>query len=593
MRRIQRFNQSILCATFFGLALSGCGPKGGDTHPGTAATPREDKLTAADMADFLKSKVNGKPGGRFTDATIADPKTFNPMLASETSSTDALNLVFDSLITRDPESLELEGNLADSWTPSADNKTWTFKLRKGVKWSDGVPFTADDVVFTYDLVYDEKIPTPARAVLLFEGKPMVYRKIDDLTVEFKLPYPVGPFLDIMGIGILPKHKLEAAWKAGNFNTSWALNTPAADIVGTGPYTIAKYTPGQTIAFKRNPYYWRVSLDGKQLPFLETGATQIVPDLNTLVLQFKSKETDYTAVRPQDWQSIQSEAPTGDYKTFNAGPAWGFSYMCFNVNPDNKKIPDYKRAWFNKKEFRQAVSYALDRDNMVTTALRGIGRPLCSPVSPANKLFYNSGLKPIACDPAKSLALLASIGLVNKNSEGVLVDSEAHPVEFTLLTNTGNNVNLALCTAIQESLKKIGMKVIITPVEFNSLVERMRTTHDWEANVLAFTGGVEPFNGKNIWMSSGMSHVWWPRQSTPATPWEAEINKIFDSAGHETDINKRKALYDRWQEIVYEEQPLIFLVTPDALYAVRNRLTNVRPNALARTAKWNVYEFSEK
>jgi peptide/nickel transport system substrate-binding protein len=589
--RINRLSRlGIVAAGSAAIALAGCSGKDGDSHGG--APSNSVKLETSAMSDFLKSNVTGRPGGRFTDATIADPKTFNFFLSNETSSSSVLNLVFDSLIGRNSETLEFEGNLADSWTCADDKCTWTFKLRKGVKWSDGAPFTADDVTFSYDLVYDEKIPTPIRSILLFEGKPMAYKKIDDLTVEFKTPYPVGPFLDIIGAPIFPKHKLEAVWKAGNFNTTWALNTPPAEIVGTGPYTIAKYTPSQSVTFKRNPYYWRVASDEKQLPFLENGTTQIVPDLNTVVLKFKSKETDYTGLRPQDWPSMQSEASKGDYKTLDAGPAWGSTYISFNVNPANKKIPEYKRAWFNTKEFRQAVSFAINRDNMVTTALRGIGKPLYSPVSPANKVFFDTNLKPIQCDPGKATALLASIGLANKNSDGVLTDSAGHLVEFNLLTNTGNTVNLALCTAIQDDLKKIGIKVIITPVEFNSLVERFRTTFDWEADVLGFTGGVEPYNGRNIWMSSGMTHMWWPKQKKPATPWEAEVDAIFDAAGHEIDTAKRKALYDKWQEIIYEQQPLIYLVTQDSLFATRNRLTNVRPNSLGG-ARWNIYEFSEK
>ena len=574
-------------ATIALAGFSGCG--GNKTSPPKPVVTLSD----ADKADFFKTEVTGKPGGRFTDATIADPKTFNPLLASETSSTDILANIFDGLVARNPETLKFEANLADSWTESPDHLTWTFKLRKGVKWSDGEPFTADDVVFTLDLVYDKNIPNSARDVLTFDGKPLAYKKVDDATVEFKLPSPVGPFLDLIGVGILPKHKLEKIWKSGGFNTTWALNTPPADIVGTGPFTISKYTAGQSIAYKKNSYYWRVSSDGKQLPFLDGGSTQVVPDLNTVVLRFKAKETDYTGVRAQDWASIQSDASSGDYKTLNSGPAWGFSYLGFNVNPANIKMPEYKRAWFNKKEFRQAISFALDRDNMVATAFRGMGRPLYSPVSPANKLFFDEKLKPFPLDPAKSTALLASIGLSKKNSDGVLVDDAGHEVEFTVMTNTGNNINLQICTAIQENLKKIGVKVTVTPVEFNSLVERLRKTYDWEANVLAFTGGVEPCNGRNIWSSSGLSHVWWPKEPKPATDWEAEIDKTFVDAVKETDEAKRKALFDRWQEIIYDEQPIVFLATGDSLSAVRNKLTNVRPNALARALKWNAYEFSEK
>jgi peptide/nickel transport system substrate-binding protein len=585
-------NGLVFAAALTCLAVAGCGPSGGAYGGGSGKAP-VSKLTEADKADYLKTKATGKYGGRFSDAAFTDPKTFNPLLANETSSGDILALVLDPLVSREPETLEFEPDLAESWTASPDGLKYTFKLRKGIRWSDGQPFTADDVIFTYDLVYDKSIPTTVRDVLTFDGKPLAYKKIDDLTVEFTLPSKIGPFLDVIGVGILPKHILGKTWKAGQFNSAWGLNTPPDQIVGTGPYMLAKYTPSQSVTFRRNPYYWRLGADGNQLPFLESGVTSIVPDLNTVVLRFKSKETDYTGLRPQDWASIQAGAAAGDYKASDVGPSWGFSYMAFNVNPANKKMPDYKRAWFQKKEFRQAVSYAIDRDSMVKTALRGIGRPLWSPVSSANKLFFNTALKPINQDLQRATALLASIGLSNKNADGVLVDSAGHPVEFTLLTNTGNDINLRYCTAIQDDLKKVGINVIVSPVEFNSLVERMRTTYDWEANVLGFTGGVEPFNGKNIWMSSGIAHVWWPRETTPATPWEAEIDRIFTAAGKETDTTKRKALYDRWQEILYEQQPLIFLVTQDSLYAVRNRLINVRPNALARVVKWNVYEFSER
>jgi len=593
MQNFYRFRLMAGLVALAALATTGCAHNHGDNHGSETSPAHEVKLTHADMADFLKTDVSGKPGGKFTEAVFYDPKTFNPLLINEDSSSNILAPVFDGLIMRNPETLEWEGDLATSWTSSKDNSTWIFKLRKGVKWSDGLPFTADDVTFTFDLIYDEKISNYFRTNLLFEGKPLAYRKIDDLTVEFKLPSRVGPFLDTMdGLWILPKHKLEAAWKSGNYNTTWALNAPPADIVGTGPYTISRYTPGQSVSYKRNPYYWRISADGKQLPFLDGGVTQIVPDQNTIVLKFESKETDFVDVRPQDWASLRSGEAAGDYKTVDAGPTWSCEYLTFNLNPANRKMPEYKRAWFSKKEFRQAVSYALDRDNMVTTALRGIGRPLCSPVSPADKLFYDNGLKPYTCDRAKSIALLASMGLSARNSEGVLVDSAGHPVEFTLITNTGNSVRLDLCTIVQEQLKMVGIKVTINPVEFNSLVERLITTYDWEAELLGSGGSVDPYAGRDGWTSSGKNHVWWPEQKRPATPWEAEIDSLFEAAGREPNISKRSELYVKWQRIMYEQQPLIFLVTEDSLFAVRNRLKNVRPNSLA-PIKWNVFEFSER
>jgi len=594
--RLVLIRPSKLCAKLAlpGIVLmmsTGCG---GNAHP---AGP-DVRLTTEDMADYFKTKAIGKPGGRFIDVTYGDPKTFNPLISNETSSSDHLALVFNTLVNRNPESTKFEPALAESWRSSPDGKVWTFKLRKGVRWSDGQPFTASDVVFTFQLVYDKTIPTTARDVLTFAGHQLDCRQVDDLTVEFSAPIRLGPVLDAMtAVQILPKHKLESIWKSHKFNQAWTVGVNPDEIVGTGPFTIAKYVPGQNISFRRNPYHWRLSADGAQLPFLTGGVTQIVPDRNTMLLRFNAREADYLWLRPEDWSVVQAGESAGNYTAQNVGPAWGFTYFSFNVNPANKNIPEYKRAWFKQKAFRQAMAYALDRDNMAQTVLRGMGRALWSPVSVADPVFYNKSLPAYPHDPAKASALLASIGLSHRDAEGVLTDAQGHRAEFTLLTNNNNNIRLALCTAIQENLRAIGVKIIIQPTDFNSLVARLRESFNWETMVLGFTGGPEPYTGRNIWMSSGQSHVWWPRQQKPGTPWESEIDAIFDAAASEPVTARRKTLYDRWQAILYEEQPLVFLVTEDSLVAFRNRISNIRPNARAGVTlpviRWNSYEFSER
>jgi len=584
MRGLDRVPQGI-AVLLACLCLAGC-------NGGSVGAPSGGSVNSA------TGHAGGRHGGRFVDATYSEPKTFNYILASEVSSTDHLSLVFTTLVFRNPETLDFEPSLAESWKAAPDGKSWTFHLRKGGKWSDGTPLTADDVVFTFNLIYDKNVAATLREGLTFAGKTLSVRAVDADTVEFSAPIRLGPFLAaISTVPILPRHKLEAVWKGGKFNSAWSVATPPAELVGNGPFTIVKYTPGQSLVFQRNPYYWRTAPDGQRLPYLDGGVSQIVPDRNTLVLRFQSKETDYVWLRPEDWAPLEAGKSAGDYSTYNAGPTWSFTYLSFNVNPANKKIPDYKREWFRRKEFRQAMAYALDRDNMVVTTLRGMGKPVWSPVSLADKVFYNKDLPPMAHDPAKAAALLASIGLSKKNGEGVLTDDAGHPVEFTLLTNNNNNIRLALCTAIQENLRKIGVKVIVMPVEFNSLVDKLRATYDWEADVLGFTVTAEPYNGRNIWMSSGILHIWQPLQKQPATPWEAEIDKLFDAAATEPDIKKRKTLYDRWQAIMYEQQPMVLLVAEDALAAARNRLTNIRPNGLPGPTlpliRWNCYEFSER
>jgi peptide/nickel transport system substrate-binding protein len=569
----------------FMLLVTGC-TRGGSGVEGGAP---EVKLSAADTAGFQKTSVNGKRGGTLMLATFVDPKTFNTLISKETSSGNAIGLMFDGLVTRNAETLEIEPALAESYEHSKDGRTWTFKLRSGLKWSDGKPVTADDVTFTLDLIYDPKVDTTSREVMLIDKKPWRYQKLDDRTIQIETPTPFGPFLDVASFSILPKHKLEAAWKAGKFNSTWGVDTPPTELVGTGPLLLQKYSPGQSLLYRRNPYYWKVAADGMQLPFLDSGVTQIVPDLNTVVLKFRSKETDMVGLRPEDWSDMKKGEAAGGYRALNLGPTWGVTYLTFNQNPRAKSLPVYKRDWFAKKEFRQAVSYAIDRKSIVETVYRGLGRPLWSPVSEANKAFFNSKVMQYPHDPAKAKTMLASLGFADHNGDGVLEDRGGHPVEFALLTSANNNVGVAMCNILVDDLKQVGIKVNLSPVEFNSLVTRLDNTFNWEAVMLGFTGGPEPHTGKSIWTTPGSLHLWNPRQTKPATPWEAEIDQIFSDGVKTVDTAKRKALYDRWQAIAAEQLPLIYLVTGDSLLAVRNRVQNARPTSLSM--RWNLDEYS--
>lgn len=567
----------------FGLALTGCGGKGGD---GSGAVPIAN-LSDADKAGFMRTNVTGKSGGTFLTTALGDPKTFNIILAKETTSTTPLGYVFDGLVARNADTLEIEPSLAESWTTSPDGLVWTFNLRKGVRWSDGQPFTADDVVFTLDVIYDTKTDASIRSVLTLNGKPFQYKKLDDATVEITLPAPFGAVLDAATFAIVPKHKLEGPYKAGQFNSTWGVNTNPQEIVGTSAFTILRYMPGEKIVFKRNPYYWKLAADGKQLPFLEGGIIQVVPDLNAAVLKFKAKESDWVNLRPDDWNTMKAEEASGSYTASDLGPAWGIEYITFNQNPRAKSVPPYKLAWFMKKEFRQAVSYAVDREAIIKTALRGLGRSLWSPVSEANKPYYNTNVQKYPKDTAKAEALLKQAGFVKKGDQ--LFDAQDHPVEFNLTTNSSNPIRVTYCTIVQEDLKKLGMKVNFQPIEFNALVKKFQDTFDWEAVVLGNTGGVEPMLGKALWRSDGALHHWNPRQSKPATPWEAEIDKIFDEADRTVDKEKRKRLCAKFQEIVAEQQPVVFLVTSDALLAIRNRFKNTKPTSLGG-ANWNIEQM---
>lgn len=568
-------------------ALVGCATHKQSATPASGAA---SAISSADTGDFERTSLTGPRGGTMRFAATAEPKTFNPLLAKETSSSAILAPLFDSLVTRDLETLQFRPALAASWETSSDGRSWTFRLREGVRWSDGQPFTADDVIFTLDLIYDEKVETTTREILKIDGKPFQYEKVDAHTVRITTPTPFGPFLDVLGFSILPRHKLEAAWKEGKFNSTWQVDTPPTELVGTGPYTITQYTPAEKVIYQRNPYYWRLAADGQPLPFIDSRIVQFVPDQNATLLRFKNGETDSLGVRAEDWATIQKDQQRGHYKAMNLGPTYSVSYITFNMNPRATKVPAYKRAWFAQKEFRQAVSYAINRDSMVKTVFRGLARPLWSPVSEANTVFYNPDVQKYPHDPAKAKSLLAGMGFADRNGNGYLQDSQGREVAFVLLVSNQSTQGKDMATIIQDDLKKVGIRVTVSPVEFNSIVTRLDNTFDWECVQIGFTGGPEPHTGKSIWTTPGQLHIWNPRQTTPATEWEAEIDRIFSQAAQEIDTTKRKALYDRWQAIAAEQLPLILLVTPDSLAAVRNRVQNTRPSPLGGPV-WNTDELA--
>jgi len=319
----------------------------------------------------------GKFGGTFLDAQVSDPRTFNPVLAQETSSTGPLGGLFDGLVEDNGETTETEPALAESWTTSPDGKTWTFVLRRGLQWFDGVPFTADDVLFTFQVIYDKKIPNSLSDVLTVAGKPVEVSKVDARTVRFHTAQPFGPFLRVIGIGIIPWHKLEAAYKAGKFNQTWGVNTPPRERVGTGAYSMIEYKPDQRIAYERNPHYWKADTAGHRLPYIDRIVLTIVPDQNAHRLLFQAGQTDSYGVRPREYAQFKRGEKAGNYTVYDGGPTFGTEFLMFNENPHGG-FPDYKLKWFQTQQFRQGVAYAIDRKAIIDQVYTGHGIPQYSP-----------------------------------------------------------------------------------------------------------------------------------------------------------------------------------------------------------------------
>ncbi len=539
---------------------------------------------------FLSSNVfcqnpSDKYGGQLIRATTSDPKSFNAIIAKETSSSAVTNIIFDGLTTVDAFTLKVEPGLAESWKVSEDGLRWTFHLRKNVLWSDGRPFTADDVVFTFnDLIYNPDIPSSSRDIFTIGGKQFRVRKLDAHTVEFNLPFKFAPFLRSLSQEILPKHKLALALQEKKFNFTWGIDTNPKEIIGTGPYRLIEYKPGERLVFERNPHYWKKSKEGERLPYMDRLIYMIVQNFDTVILKFIEGEVDTCGLRGADYALLKPKERQGNFTVYDAGPDFGSNFIAFNqnprLNPQTKKpyIALHKLQWFTNAEFRRAIAHAIDKKKMIEIVQNGFGYPQDSSMSPSAGIFYNPDVVTYDYDLKKAKGILTNAGFIDRDRDGIIEDEEGNPVEFNLYTNASDNERVQMAGIIRHDLKKLGIKVNFVAVEFNALVSKLTATYDWDAILLGLTGGVEPHFGNNVWTSSGQLHFWNPAQETPATDWEKRTDEIFEAGVQELDENKRKVLYDEHQRIISQQLPVIYTVLDANLFAVRNKFGNLRPSA---------------
>ncbi len=533
---------------------------------------------------FSQTTSPNRYGGHLILATTSDPKSFNPILAKETSTTVITGLLFEGLTRTNGITTQVEPNLAKSWKVSEDGRQWTFYLRQDVVWSDRYPFTADDVLFTFnDIIYNDKIPSSARDIFSINGKRFLVEKIDDFTVRFTLPMKFAPFLRAMGQAILPKHCLLKAVKDGNFNFTWGIDTPPKDIVGTGPYILERYQPGERIVFHRNPHYWKKDSSGYRLPYIEKIIYLIVQNQDTVLLKFLEGDLDMCSLRGMDYPLLKPLEKEKDFTIYNTGPNFGSNFITFNqnpgINPKTKKpyVDPIKLKWFSDIHFRRAVAHAIDKKGIIEILMNGLGYEQNSAMSPSSGYFYNPNVRKYSYDLKKAKQILEKAGYRDYDGDGIIEKPKGHPVEFSLVTNSGSTERIQIAAIIRRDLEQLGMKVNFLALEFNNIVNKLVSNYDWEAVIIGLTGGIEPHFGRNVWHSSGQLHIWYPRQKSPHTSWEKRIDTIFDTAVQELDPKKRKKLYDEWQEIVAEKLPLIYTVLGANIFAVRNKFGNLKPS----------------
>jgi len=600
---MRNFVAAVLIAAM--IAAAGCGGASTGVSKGTPNPPFQGEPP---QDAYQYKGETGSYGGSLVLSTPDDPKTFNIILASDTATADILWLN----VFRCPVDYRNGGNppdfdpgLCTKWEATPDAKTWTFFLRRGVRWSDGEPFNADDLVFTYNVIIDKNIANGGRDVFL-EGRDESggglfpeLEKIDDYTVRFKLHNPNGSFLDaIYNLWLIPKHKWEQSWRAGNFSTTMKLGDDPSTIVGLGPFRIKEYVSGQRIVLERNPYFWKVDEKGQRLPYLDRMVFVIAKDFNTVQSKFESGEIDVMPrVRPQDYALVKRmEGP--NVKIEDIGVSYDTNWIAFNqnsgINPDTHKpyVEPWKLALFRDVKFRQAVSYAINREALANTVFSARALPIFSFVTPGDKTWFTEDVVKYPYDSARAKQLFAEIGLKDTNGDGFLEDQQGHTVELSIVTNASNSQRSETTSFVAKSLQDVGIKANAAPIPMGSLVDKMEKTYDFDAMMLGWQPNppTGPSGSKNIIMSSGLQHVCFSSQQKPSTEWEARADELMRQIESSTDNGERHRLYAQVQRIWSEYLPEINLVATIEAVAYKSKLGNLHPSALPPRATWNCEEI---
>ena len=540
--------------------------------------------------DYLQSQVEvGKFGGTFVSSTIGEgPKTFNPFNTKDNISAQMSEIMYDGLVTTDVVTGKTIPKLAKSF--SVNGKEYIVNLRHGLKWSDGKPITADDVVFTWqNIIFDGFGNTSTRDSVMIDGKLPTVEKIDDYTVKFVTPEPFAPFLRMLSSPIAPKHIFQPAVNRGReyFDGFLSTNTNPKEFVTSGAFRLKEYVPAQRVVFERNPNYYGINKDGKKLPYLDKLVYLIVGDINNQVLKFEGGELDEISLQGANVARFKEMEKHSDFTVFNIGPDTGTMYLSMNMNNRKNEKGKYyvdqkKQVWFQDKNFRQAVDYAIDRKNMVFNIANGLGYPLFTPET-LNSIFLNKKLKPYDKNIEKSKELLKKSGFT-WDKAGHLIDKFGNHVEFDLYTNAGNTEREAIGVMVKQDLEDLGMKVNFKPIEFNSLVNKLMASLDWDMVIMGFTGSpLEPNGGKNVWLSDGTLHIFNQRlerdANSPRYAFEKRIDYLYTQGALATKFEDRKKYYDEYQAIVYNEKPLIYIYSPIRIVALRKKFKNIYPTSL--------------
>ncbi len=576
-----------------------------ETIPATEPSPPPavEKIQAAALAFPYRRGVHG---GELRLNLGDDPQTFNTVLSTDAVTSTLLGWLYEGLLTRNRVTWEIEPRLAAGMPEQMDAEglVWEIPLRQDVRWFDGAPLTADDVVFTMNrIIYNNDIPTSARFAWQLEdtdpqtGRVIVrevkVEKVDAYRVRYTLPYRWAYFFDTLGQEIYPKHVLEPAVNDGRFASLWDKSTDPRDVIGCGMYKMQSYRDGERIVLVRNPDYFGKNRFGDSMPYLDRIVYSIIRQNDLSRDAFKERRLDLVGVAGKDFKDMFRQQRVEGYTIHRRGPATGTRFLVLNQNPRSNSngqpyVKPHKLVWFRDARFRRALSYAIDREAIRDTIFFGQAYLQYSPVSEANTRYYTGDNKrfpefpviryPFDLDRAR--ALLDEMGLVDRNGDGIREDAEGNPVEFVINTYADNPEYAAIVSLMREDFRRIGVRIELVQLTFSGLVGKLMREWNWEAIIIGLTGGYDdPMNGgRNVWTTGGNLHMWNPQQTDTSTAhdWELRINEIFFQAQRTPSYEERLRLAAEFQHIVSREVPLIFTTNDAVNTAVYDRFENFNP-----------------
>jgi peptide/nickel transport system substrate-binding protein len=532
-------------------------------------------------------------GGQLVATVRAVPRSFNRYVARD-QTVEVINVLTQGRLVRiNRATFDLEPWLAEKWETAADGRTHTLHLRPGVTWSDGAPFSSADVLFSLDAIFDRRSNSVLASSLTIGGKPITATAPDAQTVVISYPGPSGPGIRLLdSLTIFPKHKLEAALASGRFASTWDTATPPAEIVGTGPFVMREHQPGQRIVFDRNPRYWRKAQDGGPLPYLDRLILEIVPDQNAELLRLQSGNSDllHSELRSEDYVPVKRSEGEGRLRLIEMGVGPDADAFWFCLKPEAKR-KDPRFAFVQKREFRQAISYAVDREAFAETVFLGAAVPVWGPITPGNRPWFWPDVPRYPHDDAKATALLGSIGLEDRNANGVVEDEKGTEARFTVLTQRGLGYSERGTAVLRDEAAKVGIALDIAPMEFGAMIERLQTC-DYDAIYMRpLWSDLDPAMSLDYWLSSGDTHFWNLAQRTPGTDWEQRIDTIMLEQAATTDPERRRALFNDAQRNLAENLPVLYFAAPRMYGAYSARLQGVVPSVLRPNMLWSADTIS--